>query len=143
MFPNDPIMSRGITGFSVTAAIGLLAYVAAELAARWASARPRQLYVSRLICLALFFALLAIIYLSATAEAFTGPAIRYYRLGVGAKSTGVRYGTMTWVIWFIVALLERPKRLSHGKAEPAASSNGGPAALSGTSGVQEGPPSVS
>lgn len=140
MFANDPIMSRGITGFLITTALGLLAYLAAELWARWISTSPRHLYVNRLICLTLFFVFIAIVYLPSTAEAFTGPRERYFRLGVGAKSMGVAYGVMTWISWFIIALLKRPKTEG---AEPGASPNGGPDKRSGDSGVTEGPPSVS
>ena len=143
MFANDPIMSRGIAGFLVTAGLGLLAYLLAELWARWISTSPRHLYVNRLICLTLFFVFLAIVYLPATAEAFTGPRARYSALGVGAKSMGVGYGVMTWVAWFIVAFLERPKRVDEKGAEPPAAPNGGPGALPGNSGASEGPPSVS
>lgn len=143
MFANDPIMSRGITGFLVTTGLGLLTYLAAELWARWISTTPRRLYVNRLLCLSLFFAFLAVVYLPSTAEAFSGPPERFFRLGVGAKGTGVAYGVMTWAAWFIVAMLEWPKRAPSGGAEPGASPNGGPAEPLGNSGVKGGPPSVS
>ena len=142
MFANDPIMSRGIAGFLVTAGLGLLAYLLAELWARWISTSPHHLYVNRLICLTLFLVFLAIVYLPATAEAFTGPRARYSALGVGAKSMGVGYGVMTWVAWFIVAFLERPKRVDDKGAEGTAP-NGGPAVAPDGSAVTVGPPSVS
>ena len=135
-------MSRGIAGFLVTAGFGFLAYLAAELWARWISTSPRHLYANRLICLTLFFVFLAIVYLPATAEAFTGPRARYSALGVGAKSMGVGYGVMTWISWFIVAFLEWPKKASGGGAEPAASPplNGGPEPPIGNPSVREGRP---
>jgi hypothetical protein len=107
MLNNAPFMTKGIIAFLVPALLGVLAYVVATLVAHLSSSVARHAYVNRLICLVILFVFICLLW---PAEAFSGSRERYFRSGQEAKSLGTSYGMGTWLIWFILALLKRPKK---------------------------------
>ena len=68
---------------------------------------PENVYVIRLILLPIFILFIGFFL---PAVGFSGNADRYYWSGIEGKLLGTSYGLKTWWIWFILALLKRPKR---------------------------------
>jgi hypothetical protein len=109
MFDKDPIMMKGIFAFVVPSALGATSYAVANLVARFISPVPRHVYIGRLVLLAVLILLIWMFCLPYAAEAFTGPHERYVERGVGTRSMGILYGLNTMWIWFVIALLKRPR----------------------------------
>jgi hypothetical protein len=121
MFAIDPVMMKGIVAFLIPTALGFLSYLVATLTARLISPVPRHVYIARLVLLAVIVLLVfGLFYLPSAAEAFSGSRERYYELvahgRLGIRSIGTWYGVQTVWIWFILALIKRPKKIPHDNA---------------------------
>lgn len=106
MLSSDPIMTEGLVAFLIPTGLGVLAYVAATLVARLTYPVPAHAHIARLVLLVAFVALALMLI---PAEAFSGSHARYLRSGVEARSTS--YGTLTIWLWFLPALLQRPRKI--------------------------------
>jgi hypothetical protein len=109
MLGLDPITRKELVRFLIPTALGCFSYIAATAAARFISPIPRHIYIGRLVFLTLFFVLIWTFYLPSTAISWSGPRERYYALGGEARGMGTFYGIHTIWIWFVLALLKRPK----------------------------------
>ena len=116
MFHSYAFIEKGIYGFLIPTTLGIVAYVAATLTAKHISKTPWRLYISRIALLTFFALLLLVLVLPACAEAFTGTRYRSFESALEAKGMGMMYGMHTLWIWFIIALLKRPKLIPHEKA---------------------------
>jgi hypothetical protein len=104
----DPIMMKGIIGFSIPVALGACSYFFATVTARFISPVPRHLYIGRLIFLVLFLAVCCFFY--PPAEAFSGSRERYFTSGFGVRSHAAFVGMQTYWVWLIIAALKRPRK---------------------------------
>jgi hypothetical protein len=111
----DPGTSKEIVRFLIPATLGCLAYALATLLARGISAVPRQVYLGRLVFLAVFVTLIWVLYLPSTAVAFSGDQEHWYRLRLDERGMGTAYGIHTIWIWLALALLKWP-RIRHDHA---------------------------
>ena len=103
------IVSGGLFGFAVTAVLSGLTFWVSCIGARFTASSPRHIYFARL---AFMFGLLVVWLgiLPFAASAHRGNAldpIFWYHI---ARDIGISYGAQTIWAWFIIALLEWPRK---------------------------------
>jgi hypothetical protein len=105
MFNIDPFMWTGLKAFFIPTILGCLSYFVATVMARPISSSPRQFYISRLVLLAVFVLVIAVV--SVPSFLFSGGLNSYLLFRV--KHEGANYGMLTVLIWIIIAFLKVPK----------------------------------
>jgi uncharacterized membrane protein YbhN (UPF0104 family) len=105
MFNIDPFMWTGLKAFFIPTGLGCLSYYLATVMARPISSSPRQLYIGRLVILAVFIILIAAV--SIPYSLFSGGLYSYLLLEV--KQEGANYGMLTVLMWLVIALIKVPK----------------------------------
>ncbi len=111
------VIVKGFTAFGIPVLMSSLWYSIANLAARLFASTPRQIYIARLILMAVLLVVWWGFYLPSVAKGFGGnfadPQIGERYASYLAKQAGTTYGLQTVWAWFVVALIDRPRRHVH------------------------------
>jgi hypothetical protein len=104
------IMSGGLFGFTVMAVFSGLAFWVSGIGARRTASSPRHIYFARLAFMFGFLVVLWGIFLPFAESAHRGNALDPVFWSHIARDIGIFYGAQTFWAWFIIALLEWPRK---------------------------------